>query len=105
CLKKICISLITSPCFPAHLCAQLQPASMKIIHPASIPVVFIALLLYSCTSPKSYNATTVGQQEDLIKKGDMSTHISLTDLQNKPHLYAIGSVTNLQGFVVIDDGK
>lgn len=61
--------------------------------------------LFSCTSHKSYNATTVGQEEDLIKKGDMTTHISLKQLQDKPHLYAIGSVTNLKGFIVIDDSK
>jgi len=35
----------------------------------------------------------------------MTTHISLKDLQGNPHLFAIGSVTNLKGFIVIDDGK
>lgn len=72
-------------------------------------VVLIPLFAFfnfiSCTSEKSYNATTVGELEKLIKKGDMSTHIKLNELQDKPHLYAIGSVTNLKGFIVIDDGK
>jgi alpha-acetolactate decarboxylase len=59
----------------------------------------------SCNSSKSYNATTVGELEDLIKKGDMSTHIKLKDLERKPNLYAIGSVTKLKGFIVIDNSK
>jgi len=63
------------------------------------------MFILSCTSHKSYNATTVGEEEDLIKKGDMKTHITLKELQSKPHLYGIGSVTNLKGFIVIDDDK
>src|SRR5437764_9038570 len=69
-------------------------------------LVFLLVIFFaSCTSHKSYNATTVGEEENLIKKGDMSTHISLKQLQDKQHLYAIGSVTNLKGFIVIDDSK
>jgi acetolactate decarboxylase len=69
--------------------------------------VFIAVTFFisSCESSKSYNATTVGELEDLIKKGDMSTHFKLKDLEGTPHLYAIGSVTNLKGFMVIDDSN
>jgi hypothetical protein len=35
----------------------------------------------------------------------MSTHIAIKDLQGKPDLYGLGSVTNLKGFIVINDGK
>jgi len=78
--------------------------TMKKIRPRLLPAALL-FFLFSCTSHKSYNATTIGQEEDLIKKGDMSTHISLKQLQDKPHLYALGSVTNLKGFIVIDDSK
>ncbi|MBK9730613.1 MAG: acetolactate decarboxylase [Chitinophagaceae bacterium] len=72
-----------------------------------LPVLLIATaaLLNSCNSAKSYNATTIGEMEDLIKKGDMTTHIALKDIQSAPHSYAIGSVTNLKGFIVVNDGK
>ena len=63
------------------------------------------VLFQSCNSSKSYNATTVGEMENLIKKGDMNTHYALKDLQHTPHVYAIGSVTNLKGFIVVDDSK
>ncbi|MFI5134937.1 MAG: acetolactate decarboxylase [Chitinophagales bacterium] len=63
------------------------------------------LFILSCTSSKSYNATTIGEEETLIKKGDMATHIALKDLQSKQHLFAIGSVTNLKGYIVIDDSR
>ncbi|MEO6166558.1 MAG: acetolactate decarboxylase [Chitinophagales bacterium] len=63
------------------------------------------VIFQSCNSSKSYNATTIGEMENLIKKGDMTTHYALKDLQNIPHFYAIGSVTNLKGFIVVDDSK
>jgi acetolactate decarboxylase len=72
-----------------------------------IPAMFIAMagFFHGCDSPKSYDATTIGEMESLIKKGDMTTHLSLKDLQNTPHLFAIGSVTNLKGFIVVNDSK
>lgn len=74
-------------------------ALFAILFPACI------FLLFSCNSSKSYNATTIGEMENLIKKGDMTTHFALKDLQNTPHVYAIGSVTNLKGFIVVNDSK
>lgn len=68
-------------------------------------LLLVAALLSSCNSSKSYNATTIGEMEDLIKKGDMTTHIALKDISGNPHSYAIGSVTNLKGFIVVNDGK
>ncbi|MBX7107497.1 MAG: acetolactate decarboxylase [Chitinophagales bacterium] len=68
-------------------------------------LLLAAVSLNSCNSFKSYNATTIGEMEDLIKKGDMTTHIALKDISAAPHSYAIGSVTNLKGFIVVDDGK
>lgn len=68
-------------------------------------LLFISVCFSSCNSSKSYNATTIGEMEDLIKKGDMTTHKELKELESTPHLYAIGSVTNLKGFLVIDDSK
>lgn len=65
----------------------------------------VSSLFLSCQSDKSYTAVTVGEEEDLIKKGDMTTHITLKELEGKPNLYGIGSVTNLKGFIVIDNGK
>lgn len=73
--------------------------------------ILIALLIatatffQACEDTKSYHATTIGEMENLIKKGDMTTHKLLKDLQSTPHLYAIGSVTNLKGFIVVNDGK
>jgi acetolactate decarboxylase len=79
--------------------------SMPSRNPSGLYLLILScLFLFSCNSKKSYNAITVGEEEDLIKKGDMSTHISIKQLESSPHLFAIGSVTNLKGFIVIDDG-
>jgi hypothetical protein len=59
-------------------------------------IAAVISLLTSCDSPRSYNATTIGEMEDLIKKGDMKTHKALKDLESVSHLYAIGSVTDLK---------
>lgn len=72
-----------------------------------LPALGMAMLflIQSCESPKSYHATTIGEMENLIKKGDMTTHKLLSELKQMPGLYAIGSVTNLKGFIVVADSK
>lgn len=76
----------------------------KFVLPATI-FLFGLAIISSCNSTKPYNATTIGEMEDLIKKGDMTTHIVLKDIETAPHAYAIGSVTNLKGSIVVNDGK
>jgi len=63
------------------------------------------LLLFSCNSRPPVEVTRIGQFEDLIKKGDMSTHAFLKEYSTSKHLYAIGSVTDLKGFIQIIDSK
>ncbi len=78
---------------------------MKITRAVILTFALACICILSCNSQKSYNAVTVGEMENLIKKGDMSTHISLQDLASKSDIYAIGSATNLKGFIVIEDGR
>lgn len=56
------------------------------IYKQIVPAIFIAMAVFfhGCDSPKSYDAITIGEMESLIKKGDMTTHMSLKDLQNTP---------------------
>ncbi|MBA3647068.1 MAG: acetolactate decarboxylase [Chitinophagales bacterium] len=68
-------------------------------------ITFVVLIHINCNTSKSYNATTVGEIEDLIKKGNMAEHIALKELQDKPNVYALGSVTNLKGFIVIENSR
>lgn len=79
---------------------------MKVnLHKLQLFTILGVIVFFSCNSSKSYNATTVGEEENLLKKGDMSTHIKLLELKDKPDLYGLGSVTNLKGFMVIDDSR
>ncbi len=47
----------------------------------------------------------IGELETLIKKADMKTHARLADYRNIEGLYAIGSKTNLDGFIQVIDGQ
>jgi len=68
--------------------------------------IILFLMTSGCETPtRSYDAITVGEEEDLIKKGDMSTHMQLRELQSKFNIYGLGTVTGLQGFIVINDGN
>lgn len=67
----------------------------------------IALTVYvsACSHKPPVEVNRIGELEDLIKKGDMKTHAHLKDYTTTPHLYAIGSVTDLKGFIQIIDGN
>ena len=65
----------------------------------------ILLAFHACTTKPVVPVTRIGELEDMIKKGDLSTKAKLSDFSNSPHLYAIGSITNLDGFIQIIDGK
>ncbi|MCS6916733.1 MAG: acetolactate decarboxylase [Chitinophagales bacterium] len=49
--------------------------------------------------------TRIGELEELIKKGNMKTHVHMRDYQNRANLYAIGSATNLDGFIQVINSK
>jgi len=63
------------------------------------------LLLFSCNGRSPVDVTPVGQLDGLIKNGDMSVHAHLPDYANSEHLYAIGWMTNLKGYIQIVDSK
>jgi acetolactate decarboxylase len=46
-----------------------------------------------------------GAMRDVMKKGDLSAKIALSELEDKPHLYALGAVEGLKGEVLILDSK
>src|ERR1700751_1245622 len=62
-----------------------------------IPLLFCIVVLAACSKPY-INVTVIGQIEELIKSGNMKTHAQLSDLQNLPNLYALGTITNLHGY-------
>jgi acetolactate decarboxylase len=69
-----------------------------------VAIFFLAMFL-SCNKKPAVEVIRIGQLEDLIKKGDMKTHAQLSGFANTAHMYAIGSVTDLKGYVQVIDGK
>ncbi|MCY7411381.1 MAG: acetolactate decarboxylase [Chitinophagales bacterium] len=67
--------------------------------------ILITFFIVSCGKKPAFEVVRIGQLEDLIKKGDMKTHAKLQDFDTVKHLYAIGSVTDLKGYIQIIDGK
>ncbi|MCS6990525.1 MAG: acetolactate decarboxylase [Chitinophagales bacterium] len=62
-------------------------------------------LWFGACQQASVPTTRIGELEELIKKGDMKTHVYMRDYQHRPHLYAMGSATNLDGFLQVIAGK
>lgn len=67
--------------------------------------ILLSLFITSCERKPAVEVIRIGQLEDLIKKGDMKTNAKLKDFENAPHFYAIGSVTDLKGYIQIIDSK
>jgi acetolactate decarboxylase len=84
------------------LAAPNKNGKMKIV----VRVLFPALvMMLGCGREPVVEVTRIGELEELIKKGDMKTHTHLRDYVSTPHLYAIGSVTDLKGFIQVIDGR
>jgi acetolactate decarboxylase len=68
-------------------------------------LLLILLAFGACTTKPVVQVSRIGELEDMIKKGDLSTKANLADFSNSPPLYAIGSITNMKGHIQIIDGK
>ncbi len=68
-------------------------------------LLLILLAFGACTTKPVIQVSRIGELEDMIKKGDLATKAKLSDFSNSPHLYAIGSITNIKGHIQIIDGK
>lgn len=66
-----------------------------------LPILF----LFSCSERKVVPANRVGELENLIRDGDLTTHARIADLNTLPHLYAIGNATNNDGYITVLDGR
>lgn len=67
--------------------------------------VCLVLIFSSCDDRKVVSVTSVGDLENLIRDGDMSTHAHLKDFENQSDFYGIGIVTNNEGYINIIGGK
>ena len=74
------------------------------INSVLIVIFFIAA---SCTLLKStsYKVEYKGALKEIMFEGNISARIDLAILKQKPHLFALGSVENLKGEIMILDGK
>ena len=68
-------------------------------------LLLILLTFGACTTRPVVQVSRIGELEDMIKKGDLATKANLSDFSNSPHLYAIGSPTNMAGHIQIIDVK
>jgi acetolactate decarboxylase len=65
------------------------------------------LTCISCTvnSQTHFNVAYKGALKEIMHGGDLSSRIDLRSLQKEPHLFALGSVEDLKGEILILDGK
>lgn len=71
-------------------------------------IFFIGSVFLFNTANCQSNANPVviiGNMKDVMWKGETSAKINLDTIHNKEHLYAIGPVENLQGEIMVIDGK
>jgi hypothetical protein len=47
----------------------------------------------------------IGEMRKVMHQGDLTGHVDLRSLANRPHLYAVGPLEGLRGEVTIWDGK
>lgn len=66
---------------------------------------WLLLMVASCDDRKVVSVTRIGELEHLIRDGDLATNVRIRDINSTPHLYAIGNVTNNDGFITVIDGK
>ena len=73
-----------------------------------ILVVLLFVFFTACKeeAPKASwgSVQHAGALKNMMHKGDLSTNISLDELKDKKHLYALGAMTNLKGEIQIFDG-
>jgi len=67
--------------------------------------LLIFSLIAACDHRHVVTVTRVGELENLIRDGDLSSHARLEDFKDQNDLYAIGTVTNNEGFITILGGR
>ncbi len=67
--------------------------------------LLIFLLFTACDHRHVVSVTREGELEDLIRNGDLSTHARLEDFKGQRDVYAIGTVTNNEGFITLLGGR
>ncbi len=53
----------------------------------------------------SFEVKHAGALRDVMQKGDITAKITLSEIENLPHVYALGAVENLKGEIFVFDGK
>lgn len=73
--------------------------------------IFFLFTFFTACKVKEPKTTTswgsvqhAGALKNMMHMGDLSTNISLHELKDKKHLYALGAMTNLKGEIQIFDG-
>lgn len=72
-------------------------------------IYLVCMLIFSNCVNKSHSTDAVeveyvGALRSIMHEGDISSKISLTDLKDHDHLYAIGAFENLKGEIQVFDG-
>ena len=72
---------------------------------APVFLCFLMLWLVSCDKRKLVEVTRVGELENVIRDGDMSTHAKLSDFRDQPDVYGLGIATGNDGFITMLAGQ
>ena len=71
--------------------------------------LIMGLMIIGCSSQicqaDGYKVEHKGALRNMMHKGDISAKISLSELKDKPNLYALGAVENLKGEIQVFDGE
>jgi acetolactate decarboxylase len=68
-------------------------------------MAFVGSVALAVTVAPTWRVESAGKLSDIMHKGDYSAKIALADLKTKNHLYALGTMENLNGEVMVIDGK
>lgn len=71
-----------------------------------ILILFLIIIMNSCSvsNDKQVEVHHFGALKNMMHKGDLSAKVTLDELKDMNHLYALGAVENLKGEVLILDG-
>ena len=67
--------------------------------------VLVSVIFNSCKTVVPFEVEYVGALKNMMQAGDISSKITLKELENRKHLYALGAVENLKGEILVLDSK
>lgn len=68
-------------------------------------IALAALVVLFLSVPQPVEVKVAGEMKKIMQQADLSAHISLDTLVNKPHVYGLGPAESIKGEILIIDSK